>query len=90
MTPIGFFKPCEATRKFARAGFVFEQVLHNLFGVLRREDLVPELDEVAVETVEGQVIHLEVDVRRTLFETQPKQAMKLLAVHRLPTLRAYG
>ena len=51
------------------------------FGVLHREDLVLQLDELAVEAIERQVTHLEVDVRRALLEPEAKQPVKSLLIH---------
>ena len=59
----------------------FHQHLRDGFGVLRGQDLVTELDQLAVEAIQRQVAHLEVDVRGTLLDAQPQQAVKLFAFH---------
>src|SRR5690606_4209484 len=65
----------------ALAGVALEQHAGDLLGVLGRQDLVAELDQVAVEAVEREVSHLEVDVRRSLLETEPEQSVQLLPFH---------
>jgi hypothetical protein len=64
------------------AGVRLHQHPSNRLGVLGGENLVPQLDEVSVEAVQRQVAHLEVDVRRTLFDSQPQEAVQLFPFHR--------
>jgi hypothetical protein len=71
-------------------GVVPEQQPGDRLRVLLREDLVAELDEIAVEPIERQVPHLEVDVRRALLDAEAKQAVKLLAIHRSPSFGRDG
>ena len=45
------------------------------------EHLVAELDQLAVEAIERQVAHLEVDVGRALLDAEPQEAVEFLAIH---------
>ena len=67
-------------------GIVLDQDADDLFRVLGREDLVAELDELAVKAVERQITHLEVDIARALLETQAEKPVQLFPFHQRSSL----
>ena len=68
--------------EFLAEGVVLDQDADDLFGVLRRQNLVAKLDELAVEAIERQVADLEMDVGRALLETESEQPVQLFPFHR--------
>jgi hypothetical protein len=65
----------------AMVGVALQKQLGDRLGVLRGENLVAKLHQVAVESVQGEVSHLKVDIRCSLLDPEPKQAVQLLAFH---------